>query len=207
MLAEAVAGYKKIVAGVQSALRMGYSGELMVSMARGPYFDAAFRGAIMEACNSTAGVAPGTAFTTTPPFALWNPPASGKNLAILKLFLGYVSGTLGAGVVNLGFVASQTTVPTGGTELIPVCTLLNSPRGVGRAFTGSTFASTPAIIRPVWSAGAALATTAAFPIEITEILDEAIIVTQGSAIALQGLMAAGTSPLVILGMAWEEVDA
>jgi hypothetical protein len=185
---------------------MGYSGELMVSQARGAYFDGALRGAIMEACNSVAGVAPGTAFSTTPPFALWNPPASGKNLAILKLFLGYVSGTLGGGVINLGIVASQTTVPTGGTEITPNCTLLNAPRGVGRTFTGSTLASTPAILRPVWSAGAALASTAAFPIEITEILDEAIIVTQGSAVALQGLMAAGTSPLVILGMAWEEID-
>jgi len=206
MLQEAISGYRKIVSGVQSSLRSGYSAELMVSMARGLYFDACIRGSMMESCNAVAGVAPGTAFSTTPPFALWNPPSSGKNLALVKLFLGYVSGTLGAGVINLGIISSQTTVPTTGTELTPVCTLINAPRGVGRSFTGSTFTSAPTILRPVWSTGAALASTAGFPIEITEVLDESIIVTQGSAVALQGTAAAGTSPLVILGMAWEEID-
>jgi hypothetical protein len=114
---------------------------------------------------------------------------------------------LGAGNIAMGFVASQTTVPSTGTELTPVCSMLGAPRGVGRVFTGSTVASTPAIIRPVFNMGAFLATTAVAPQDCDVLIDGGIIVTQGTAICLQGIAAAGTSPLVILGFTYEEIPA
>ena len=159
----------------------------------------------MAVSNAVAGVAPGTALSTTPPLAVWNPPNSGFNLVLMKTAVGYVSGTLGAGTIAYAYVASQTTVPTTGTELVPVCTKLGYPRGVGRAFTGSTLASTPAILRPGFSMGAFLATTAIQPFQVQDMVEGCIIIPQGAVFVMQGIAAAGTTPLVILSAEWEEI--
>lgn len=159
----------------------------------------------MYATNLPAGVAPGTALSTTPPLSLWNPPASGKNLSITKVSVGYVSGTLGAGNIAVGQVTAQVTVPTGGTEITPSCSLIGFPRGVGRAFTGSTLASAPTIVRPVFNLGAFTAATALAPQDCDVLIDGSIIVPPGAAICLQGIATAGTTPLVILGVTYEEI--
>ena len=159
----------------------------------------------MYATNAVAGVAPGTAFSSAPPLALWNPPASGFNLSITKVSVGFVSGTLGAGNIAMGSIPAQVTVPTGGTEITPICSLLGSPRGVGRAFSGSTFAAVPTIIRPVFNMGAFVGTTALAPQDCDVLVDGGIVVPPGSAIALQGIAGAGTTPLVILGVTYEEI--
>lgn len=169
--------------------------------------EATFRGAVMIASNAVAGVAPGTAFSTTPPLTLWNPPSSGKILVVHKAMLGYVSGTLGGGSIAFGAIPSQTTIPSTGTELTPQCSLVGFPRGVGRAFTGSTVASTPTIIRPAFTIGAFLASTALIPQPVVDLVDGEIAVQQGAAICLQGIAAAGTSPLVMLSLTWEELPA
>lgn len=206
MLAEGKVGIVNAQDGTINTLRQERTGAVVVQFAHGSYAEAALRGSIMEVSNAVAGVAHGTAFTTTPPLALWNPPSSGKNLALLKCSVGYVSGTLGAGTIALGFVPAQVTVPTTGTELTPVCSMVGMPRGVARAFTGSTFTAAPTLFRPVFAQGAFLATTATPTDWATAIIDGEVIVPPGSAIALQGNpCAAGTSPLVMFGMSWEEI--
>jgi hypothetical protein len=119
--------------------------------------------------------------------------------------MGYVSGTLGAGSVLLAAVLSQVTVPTTGTELVPVCTDLGMPRGVGRIFTGSTYVSTPQILYPMFQFGAALATSVYQISDCINVVDGSVIVEPGTAICLQAIAAAGTSPLVVFGMKWEEI--
>ena len=148
-----------------------------------------------------------TALSTTPPLALWNPPSSGKNLVIMKATMGYVSGTLGGGSVLFAVVPSQTTVPTTGTELVPLNAMLGFPRGVGRAFQGSTLVAAPSILRPSFVMGAWVGTTATPPANELDIVDGGIVVPQGAVLCMQGLAGAGTSPLVLFAMTWEEVDA
>jgi len=205
MLVELKVGIQNIANGVQNTLRGEKTGGLVVTNTHGQFHESAVNGSIMYATNAVAGVAPGTAFSTTPPLALWNPPSSGKNLSITKVSVGYVSGTLGAGNIAIGQITAQNTVPTTGTEITPVCSLIGFPRGVGRAFSGSTFASAPTIIRPVFNMGAFVGTTAVAPQDCDILIDGSIVVTPWSAVALQGIAGAGTTPLVILGITYEEI--
>jgi hypothetical protein len=154
-----------------------------------------------------AGVAPGTALSTTPPFCLYNPVNSGKNLVVLRTSLGYVSGTLGAGsLVYASNGAAQPSAPTTGTALVVSINLLGSGGGgVGKAFQGSTLAAAPLIIRPTYTLGAFLATTAAInPPLLDEVAGE-FIVSPGGVFVMQAVAAAGTTPLMLFGCSWEEV--
>ena len=205
MLAEGKVGPQASSDGAQATARMDKTGALCMTQSHGGYTEAAYRGVIMEAANAIAGVAPGTTLTTTPPICIWNPPSSGKNLSILKASMGYVSGTFGAGSILLAAVLSQTTVPTTGAELTPMCSLLGMPRGVGRVFTGSTLASVPQIIRPIFSFGAILATSVFQPSDCVDVLDGSIVVTPGTVLCMQGLATAGTTPLALFGFTWEEI--
>lgn len=192
-------------AGLGQAMRGSREGAGVVATLHGAYTEGARYGMYMCGANAVAGVAPGTALSTTPPLALWNPPSSNRKLSLLKTSMGYVSGTLGAGSVVLAAVLSQTTVPSTGTELVPVCTDLGMPRGVGRLFTGSTWVSTPQILYPIFQFGAALATSVYQISDCIDVVDGSIVLEPGSGIMLQGIAAAGTSPLVIFGMVWEEL--
>lgn len=205
MLAELKVGFKSLANWVIDTIRGDKTGAVVVANTHGQFNESALQGAIMYATNLPAGVAPGTALSATPPLTLWNPPASGKNLSITKVSVGYVSGTLGGGNIALGQIPAQVTVPSGGTEIVPSCSLIGFPRGVGRAFTGSTVASTPTIIRPVFNLGAFTAATALAPQDCDILVDGSIVVPPGAAVCLQGIAAAGTTPLVILGFTYEEI--
>ena len=169
----------------------------------GMYAEPAARGQVFVACTAVAGVAPGTALSTTPPMILWNPPGSGVNLVIMKTALGYVSGTLGAGTMVYAQYP-QTTTPTTGTVLAPVSTLLGSKAGYGQAFQGSTLAGTPTIVRSAYVIGAFLASSVVQPIESVDFVDGEIVVPPGNAFVMQEVGAAGTSPLTLLTVVWGE---
>jgi hypothetical protein len=124
----------------------------------------------------------------------------------MKTSIGYVSGTLGAGTICYAVVPSQTTVPSTGTELVPQNANIGFPRGVGRAFSGSTLAAVPTLLYPGPIMGAFLATTALQPIETMHLVDGAITIPPGAVLCIQAIAGAGTSPLVIFGCEWEEVN-
>jgi hypothetical protein len=205
MLAEGKQGIQTVGTGQQSNVRLDKQGSLINSAAHGAFNEAAINGKIMISSTAISGVAPGTTLSTTPPMTLWNPVSSGVNLSILKAVVGYVSGTLGAGSVVYASVTGQTTAPSGGTEIIPQCTFLGASRGAGRTFTGSTVSATPAIVRPGWTVGAFLATTALQPTDECNIIDGALIVAPGTCLCIQEVGAAGTTPLVIISVEWEEI--
>jgi hypothetical protein len=205
MISEGMAGPAQVPDGASRQMRLERTGGLIVSQGHAPNAEAVARGNVMIASNAVAGVAPGTALSTTPPMAVWNPLGSGKNLVILKTAIGYVSGTLGAGSIVYAQVPNQTTPPSTGTELVPVNALIGTVKGVGRAFTGSTLWATPTIIRPAYIMGAALASTALGPAVVNDLIDGAIIIPPGNAFVVQGVTAAGSTPLVMIGVTWEEV--
>jgi len=156
---------------------------------------------IFSVSNAVAGVAPGTVFSNTPPLILWNPPDSKVELILLAALCHYVSGTLGLGYMAYGAVA-QATAPTGGTALTEAQNVAgNTNAPMAQAFIGSTLSGTPTIIRP--SAFQLLAATPFVPIT-KELLEGEIAVIPGQALCLQGIAAAGTSPLVVLAFEWVE---
>jgi len=198
-------GPANVPEGGSDVIRLTRCGGVLTQGAGPYYYEPSRLGRIFTASNAVAGVAPGTALSTTPPICIWNPLGSGINLSILKASLGYVSGTLGAGSIVFAYNPGQTIAPTTGTELIPVNNLIGQARGTGRAFTGSTIGAAGLIIRPFCFLGAALATTVNFPASVTELVDGEFTVGPGMCFIMQGVTAAGSTPLVIFGISWQEI--
>lgn len=171
----------------------------------GRYFRSAARTDIHIASTAAAGVAPGTALSTTPPMTIHNPANSGIVVAILRVVVGYVSGTLGAGTLVHAFVSSQPAAPTSGTELTTQSSTLAGNSGSAKAYQGSTVGATPTILRPSIILGASLASTAALPAVARDDVDGSIVIPPGSAWCYEGIADAGSSPLVLIGVEWEEV--
>jgi len=206
---EGQVGPRIVSDGAETEVRLGRMGCVVTTDAHGRYTENTTRGYVYSASTAVAGVAPGTALSTTPPLALWNSPGSQVNLCVLWSQLGYVSGTIGAGTVVYAYVLQQTTTPTTGTELATVCNNLSAARSRGRVFQGSTLASTPLILYPAHTLQPTLATAPAAggfaPAAVSK--DEVaggIVVPPGAVLVMQGVAAAGTAPLVLMGMAWEE---
>lgn len=160
-------------------------------------------GKVFSATTAVSGVAPGTAIGTTGAFTLQNPAGSGVNLVILEALMGYVSGTLGAGVVNY-LVNDSTKAAASGTAIVPVNALIGGAPASARAYTTSTIVS-PTLLKPFCSLQASLASTAVAPWMVKDRVDGSIIVPPGASVTLHATAAAGSSPLVIFGMTWEEV--
>lgn len=187
--------------------RQGKTGEAVVGQAHGKYFEAAHRGKLFAAQEQGTGVAPGTALGTTACLTLYNPPNSGVRLAVKKVSLGYVSGTLGAGTMYHCVNNSPTqAAPSGGTALSPVCSDVgNQAAPVGKALVNNTVASGTTAYRAFAYTGAFAGGANNSPEPCTEDIDGEIVVEPGCSYQLQSVAAAGTSPKVSPGVVWEEV--
>jgi hypothetical protein len=205
MLAEGRTGLISAADGSVNPVRLDRTGATTVVSAHPLYSEAVLRGNMFCCSTAVAGVAPGTALSTTPPITLLNPFNSGVQLVILKTSLGYISGTLGAGAVVYAYVTPQATIPTGGTELTSICTMIGQVHGKGRVFQGSTLTGTPLILRSAYNMGAGLATSVDFIRTCQDLLEGEFVVPEGTCFVMQGVAAAGTTPLVLMGLVWEEM--
>ena len=192
--------------GGKKAISAGQEGDILSNL-YGKYYEIVIRGMVYHATTAVTGVAPGTAIGTTAAYALENPAGSNKNLVILSGRMGYVSGTLGAGVITWVAQNNPSGAATTGTAITPVNAKLDGPKGVGKPFTTATVPSAPAVTRVFGSLEASLATTAIAPWLLEDLVDGAIVVTPGTSIQLQATAAAGTTPLVVYSVTYTEVPA
>ena len=200
------AGPQTLSDGAKALLRQGRTGELIAGLIGARYREAVLRGNVYHASVGSAGVAPGTALGTTAAFTLYNPAGSGKNLVILQASLAYISGTLGAGAVVYAANSNPIAAAVTGTGLTEVNGLVGSGNTpVGQAMHTATLPATPTIVRPFCSLTALLATTAVEPYTVIDDVDGALAIAPGCAVSLEAIAAAGTTPLVLFGMTWEEV--
>lgn len=206
MLAEGRTGLQSRSDGSIDGLRVDKTGAMTIVSAHPLYSEASLRSNMFMVSTAVAGVAPGTALSTTPPLCLLNPINSGVDLVILKTSVGYISGTLGAGSIVYAYYTPQATLPTSGAELTPVCTKIGQIKGAGRAYQGSTIVGTPLILRPAYNMGAFLATTASPLHMATDLVEGEIIVPPATVFVIQGVAGAGSTPLVMLAMVWEEMN-
>lgn len=161
-------------------------------------------GNVYSATTALTGVAPGTTVSTTAAFALHNPAGSGVNLVIIEGAMGYVSGTLGAGVVTWNAnIDDDAAVPTGTAIAEINMKLGSSGNAQGRALTTATIAA-PTPVRPFANLGASLATTAVQPWMVRDFVNGAIIVPPGCTLSLHATAAGGSTPLVIFSVVWKE---
>ncbi len=206
MLAEGVVG--TLVKAVGSIGQNTYdeSGGCRIAQAHAPYEDAVRRLNVYTASTAAAGVAPGTSIGTTAAYALQNPKGSAMRLNLMAAFMGYLSGTLSAGMVVLVGHLSQSGAAVTGTAITPVCCSVgNNKTGVGLAYTTATVVTGGSLLYPVWNLDAELASSVVGSRLCMVELGGITSIEPGAAVSLQGIAAAGTSPLVVFGMIWEEV--
>lgn len=211
MLAELKIGAQNLADGSTATASGERTGGQRVADSRGKYADSVSRGNVYNCSDAVAGTAPGTAFSTTPNTLLWNPPNSGKNLELLTCSVGYISGTLGAGMLAYGAVASgnlgTTAVPTGGAERTTRSAMVGLIAGsVGRFFNGSTVTTAGTILRAAFNLGAFLATTAAIVGALKDDIAGEFVVRPQSSFVVEGVAAAGTTPLINVALTWQEVQ-
>ena len=190
--------------GTPVQVRLTTWGSTVVQQASGKYAEAVSRGNCYSAMTAVTGVAPGTSISTTGAITVYNRGNSGKRLSFMKSSMGYVSGTLGAGYV--AYVVdklAQTALPTG-TAIVPQNLL------AGASNNSSALALTTSTIvlgfqlRAMCNLSAMLATTAVTPWNVVDDIDGEIQLLPGFGLSLIGVSAAGSSPLVVFSLAWEE---
>ena len=196
------------VEGREVSALAGRAREAVVSLLGSKYGEAAVRGEVFVATTDAAGVAPGTAHGTTAAIALENPLGSGVALAIIMATMGYHSGTIGAGYVSWVVdddPASATPIATS-TAITPLPGLVGSGMSArGKAHDAATLLNTPTPFRPAFSLDASLASSVIGREAVADIVDGEIVLLPGTVIALEGDAAAGSTPLVVYGIAWQEI--
>lgn len=198
-----------------TSARIGRQGEAIVSLAHGYLYEPTVRGQVYVASTGATGRAPGTALGTTPPILLYNPVGSGYRLSIKRVTVGYISGTLGAGTLFHSFftingpVGNQSNVaPAVGSGA--AITLLSADvggasDGASVAFALGTLNANPVLAHPFCSLDASLATTVSTKGTLTEEVNGGICLEQGAGWCLEGVAAAGTSPLLSYGVVYERI--
>lgn len=190
--------------------RQGKTGESVVTQVHGKYYESSGRMTVFNACDQGAGVAVPTTISTTSILSLFNPANSKKRLVVLKVSVGYFSGTLGAGAIyHCGNFLGTTAVaaPTSGTLLTSMPSLIGqavADAAVGVVRTASTV-TTPTVLRPFCSMNAILASTATGLFQVTEDVDGEFVVEPGACYQLQAVAASGSTPKIAVGISWEEI--
>jgi hypothetical protein len=188
--------------------RLTRDAAIVVGDAHGRYYENASRGLTFVAVTAAAGISPGTALTATGALMLANPAGSGKNIAILKLALGWVSGTFPVGAIWWTQGANPSPLPAESAAALRMSTLLNggATNDVARAYSGVSLTTVPTIMRPsAILMGPYVGTGAVLnPVQFEEVAGE-IVIPPGFFVAVEGIAAGGTSPLANLSLTYEVV--
>lgn len=189
-------------AGNNFQLRLGPTAELIDSQMYGKYYEATRLGLVFTAANLVAGQALLTATSTTVNFVVFNPPASGRRMILLKTCLGYVSATMTAGFItySVNTLAANTVT---GTALTINNNLQFGPSSFMQAFSAATVVAMT-LLRPAkYSQVVQAASATNAPWQFDEDLDGSIVVPPGGAFSIGGNIALGT--VAIASLTWIEI--
>lgn len=200
-------GRSGVTDGSDLVLRGGRTGELIVGQAHEDLAEASIRGRLFTGSTAIAGVAPGTALSTTPPLVLYNPPNSGVIALLTELEITFLSGTLGAGNIVLAAQSGQNIATASqGTNLGAMSTLLGGgPSPTCKLLQAPTLSAAPTLVRNLWYTGAFVSNATGFFQDARKSLRGAIGVLPGGCACIQEIGGAGTTPLVLFTALWEEV--
>ena len=192
--------------GTTPTTRYGVTGDTIASAGHGKYTEASTRGVLFAACHN-AGDAPGTTISTTAMLCLYNPQNSTVRLVVKRVYIAYVSGTIGTGTMfHCGNATPTQTAPTGtaATGGVVNCNIGNAAAAQGTPlWTASVVA--PKVLTPFMTLAPILATSVITPVLTYEDLDGFISVQPGCSYQLQSNAAGGSTPLFATGIVWEEM--
>lgn len=200
-------GPQVLADGVNGAEYQGRRGEAVVSNLRGKYSEASQRSKLFIGSTPAAGVTIPIFSNTTQQIVLHNPVGSLVNLNLLRVTLGYVSGTMVAGHFCIGNQTLLTSAISGTAGLVQNSRLIAAgAAGQGNSGLLYTAATVTAFtyLRPMsFSQTVQAATATNTPWSWQEEIDGEITIGPGSAICI----AANAAAFVIAtcGLLWEEV--
>lgn len=163
------------------------------------------RGVCYYGTDTGAGTAPGTSIGTTAALVLYNPQNSGVRIVIRKVWMAYVSGTLGSGVMYHCVNPTTTqTAPSGGNALtIKPALAGNNDSHVAICLKGATVVA-PNPIAAFCGLSPILASSVEPLVPCNDDLEDGVQLLPGTSYQLQAVAAAGTSPLISPSVFWEE---
>lgn len=194
----------------------GKQGEGIVTDLHGKYYTQTYRGNVFYVSTVAAGLAIPISSTTAPTVALWNPAGSGKNAELIRVTLGYASGTSVATPIGLMFALNAgNTVATGAVFTAFNRSVLNTNLFNGLLGAGDTSAMNASAngtitltaagtwLMTLFGESALIATTAMNPYAVTHEFDGTVIIPPGVAVWLAGTAATGA--LLTQTLMWAEV--
>lgn len=182
-----------------------------MAFSSGKYFPEASLGNVFIGSTAAAGVAYPISTGTAATFGLWNTSTT-KNAVLLKLNVGYTSGTIALGEIGLADVYA-TQVATGSnitafTDGVVGTTIRNGIIGAGKA---STMRFTPSAATVVantacyWTGSSIESATAGLGIfTVSHDFDGQVIVPPGRFVFVCGSVA--QTGIFTMSMSWAEVD-
>lgn len=195
--------------------RVTKDGARVTADLHGKYYEQASRARAYFGSSAAAGIAIIAPATGGGHPTLWNPSDSGRDLSIVRLELGYVSGnnaptTFGWAVTRAtgASIATGAAIATG-TRVAP------EPCRIGGASdykgiwlpTVNTFTAAPGFLRSTGlSLFTGIATTAVAPFKLVVEYDGDLVLAPGTALSLC-TQAATTTALFQVTLTWEEIGA
>jgi hypothetical protein len=192
--------------GNESAL----GGMTVVNQGRGKYIESAIRGALFGCCNQSGVTSQAGLSGTTPVLALYNPPGSGVNVALI-----YAGANILASAATVGAVwVAQHQATAAAAAVSAVGTLLVTRRlfvPIAAAISGQATAhlagtaTTPIALATLGVMKTGAITTIPEIQTLGRWFDGAIVLAPGAALSIQTGVASGTNGLMCEYI-WEEIS-
>jgi hypothetical protein len=193
---------KRADSSVPQFIRGGKTGEMMVSLTHGKYYEAALRGKLHY--SYAAAIAMSASATSAVGNIIWNPPGSGINAVLARWDFANVVTDTNALELLLGY-SVQATVPGSVTAAVTGPCLLGAvgtPTSLCKAYSVATITTAATAIASLAYIYAAIDTVGQGQIQGD--FDGSIIIPPGYLIHLMCAVAAGTAGTYST-LYWEEV--
>lgn len=210
MYVEGKVGYQALANGVFSQPSLGKGGEILTADVHSRLYSPNYQGRLFVASTAVAGVAgqQATTLAATCALAICNPTTSVINAVLVRLAIGYMSGTTGVCTYHWTQYKAQGNTAASGTAM--TATALNGSATTATCTVGtgtSVTAGAPTVMlrNTGISTQAQTASVTTIETQMVDNIDGALIVPPGQAYVLFGVGAAGSSEKLQFTLEWEEV--
>jgi hypothetical protein len=211
MQIESQVGPELMSDGASTALRLGRTGEQIVTELHGRYYEQTVRGALYWATMTAGVIFPAPANLTNNPMTLANPAGSGRNVSLVAFDMVFttINATAATGLYGLYVNSNVVAAAVSGTAIVPVCGVVGSNfQPVAKAFSTSTIPAAPTLMKPlafklVGGVASAVPITGLPSIHVD--FDGTFILTPGTAVTPQIGTADTTNATVLCSFCWEEL--
>jgi hypothetical protein len=212
MQIESQVGPQLLSDGSVTALRLGRTGEQVVTELHGKYYEQAVRGNVFWATMTAGVILPAVGATAANAMTLANPAGSGRNLSLIgfDMVVTTINATPATGLYGLYVNTNIVAAAVSGTAIVPIPGLVGSNyQPVAKPFSTSTVPAAPTLLKPFGykETGGVVGAVPITGLPGFHIdFDGTVVLVPGTAITPQtGGTADSTQPVVLCSFCWEEL--